>query len=545
MNKGGGASGAVAFPAYMEGVHGDWLGDESDPIDVNIVEAMNAILDSGVPGVKASTRMVCIAGDSINNDEGFTLRKYNGDTFVYKFSVDEGSVTGEDFVVYITSTANAVVVATCVVLFVEDSGQFEASGDGAEAIITQLISGVIGNGENSETVTDAGFSLPNFTGGVTASSVNPYTSISAYDPTSDINVYMDDLATYKAFVEALNPETALASHVGTALTKSGDTEFPPIDISTTVASIVSSAISDAGLAVTSAREATALDVETSIWDARSKASAATASAINSAISAAMAMIESAPVASMIVQFGQRAEVAHLKTLNRFAGGMAEINAVQGSAFLFGMALLEAEHTEKVDEFIAQLSLRIYESVVPTYLATELGFSREQLGLEVAFSTDQLQVFRERALTEIRAQVGLTAQVRRGRDAFFIQAVNDLAGMLSQQVAGKGSVASLSVEANRLKFTALSERDKQDLLYDVEEWLWQVKVFQYGSNVLSGIATGGQVLPERPSQMSTTLGGAFSGAGIGAAMGVTPGQKALGAGIGAIVGGIGGYFEGNY
>jgi len=777
-SKGGGASGAVSFPTYMEEVHADWLGNVGDApgtrVDVDIVGAMNAILDPGAPGIKASCEIVCVDESSISNNEGFTLRRFGGTTNVFKFSVDGGGVTGEDYTVSITGGDSDWEVADAISAAINGVDSYwAASSPGETEVVTIVIGpeGASGNGENSETVEHAEFSISNFAGGSDATTLNPYTEVTAYDPKTDIDTYMEDLATYKAFVEALYPEDALTRHAMLAEALSSEDNFPAVDIATTVASIVSASLVDATSVVLSAREtalidasSTALkarvtaatDIASAVLAARTKAgvdaSSATLTArttaatdIASAVlaargavatdvssaalstrplgaadaasaalnvraqvltdissvalgvrsqaeadmasvaltargamvadissvalasredgaldaagaithagmkavidvdtlvaranAAAVSIVDSAPVAALIAQFGQRAEVAHLKATNRFAGGMAEINAVQGSAFLFGMALMEAEHTEKVDEFVAQLAFWIFESVVPAYLQVGtahsleylraemtaiveqlrsraaflsdhlrseiasisdhlragVSYSAEHLRAEIAsigehlrawssysashvsgegmyaeqqmrvesefsavqlqieellsrtqtqveseFSRAHLQTFRDRANVEIRAQAGLTSQVRSGRDAFFNQAVNDLSNMLSQQVTGKQNVATTSVEANRIKFVALGEQSKQDLLYDVEEWLWQLKIFQYGSNVLSGIATGGQVLPERPSQMSTTLSGALSGAAVGMML---PGPAAIpgalaGLGIGAYLG----------
>ncbi len=525
MAKGGGVSGAVSFPNYQSDVHGDWLGNESvaapdTAIDINVVEAMNTILGSGPPGARSTAVIVAIPANDIVNDEGFTLVNNANVSKVYKFKVESGEVTGEDYIVQIYDDDTATEVATAINTYINASGWFVAERSEAVVTVTQLLVGTSGNRANSDTVTDVDFTLSAFTGGINAGSAtqNPYSAAEAYDPASDIDDILSDLATYKAFVETLNPEGLVGSHIDTALTLASDTNFPVLSISDAVGAIVTSAITDAASAAT---------------DARQKAGTDTDMMINSASVAAISIIDSTPVADMIEQFGQRAEVAHLKAMNRFAGGMAEVNAVQGSAFLFGLALLEAEHTEKVDEFIAQLSLRIFEIIVPAYLQTRM-----------ASSAEQLRVFRECAITEIRNQTAATMLVRQNKDAFLTTAVNDLANMVSQQMAGKHSVVATGAEAQRIKFVALSERDKQDLLYDVEEWLWELKLFQYGSNVLSGISGGGQVLPESPSQMQTTLGGAFTGAALGAGIGVTPMQKGIGAIAGGVLGGIGGYFEGS-
>ncbi len=728
MGKGGGTSGAVSYPAYIETRHGDWLGSAS--IDVDIVEAMNAILDPGVPAIKASCLLQAIGGVDLDTDDTFVLTDNAGAGWTYWFSVD-GSGPGGDYEVAVLSSDASVVVAGKIRTAITNSGKFAPSAGGSAITIVQLNEGTSGNRANSEAVTDVDFTLNSFTGGINQTSINPYSGIAAYDPSTDIETVLDNLAIYKAFVETLDPEGSLDRYSSAVLSQAGDTNFPQIDLASVVTAIVTAAISDVKTAVTDARtesvadaaatvtvarstaathagetagrvatladtetariaaavraeattdlttiaadakakaeitaaaidtvvraaaetdlstiaasartqtglasESTSLEARTQagadlpaaaavarneakttatavaldvrsigkadaegiITRARQKADADVTMMISSANAAAVSIIDSAPIAALIAQYGQRAEVAHLKTMNRFAGGMAEINAVQGSAFLFGMALLEAEHTEKVDEFLARLSLQIYESVIPSFLrmgatysaeqsqtearsiashlqartTSELGhlqaeiasiaqhlqtetafvqshlqaessaiaehlrarvafvlshlqtevssivehmragtaytesqtglepkFARDRMGLETEFSKDHLQTFRDRAIAEVKVQAGMTAQVRRGRDAYFLQAVDELFKVLSQEASGKRDLVGLSAEANRLKYVATSEYQKQNVLYDVEEWLWQLKVFQYGSNVLSGVSSGGQVLPERP------------------------------------------------
>lgn len=524
-NKGGGAAGAVSYPDYIMNVHADWLGvDPTDAlgamagrIELDVVDVINSLL-GGADADFATCTITSTIANNINNDEGFILVDYAGDVWVFKFNKDGGGTTS-GYEIVITTGDSAVVVAAATEAIISGTALFQQSVSGAVITVQQVTKGLLGNRPNRDLVVNAGFVITDFTGG--GNVVNPYSGVSAYNPAADINEFMSDVATYRAFAGALNPPEDFDSHVTKALSRTSASEFPAENITEAVTAIVSSAITDAGSAVTSAR---------------TLASTTAATAITAAISAATDAIDSAPVTEMIEQFRRRAETAHLKSVSRYTGGMADINAVQSSAFLFGLALMEAEHVERVEEFVAKLSMQIYMDVVPAYLQ-----------MEVSFSADHLTTFRERTNTQLRVQGALDAQVRKGRDAFMIQAVNELAGALAREGDSKKTATVLSAEAGRLKFVALGERDKQDMLYDIEEWLWELKLFQYGSNVLSGVSTGGQVLPERPSQMSSILSGAFAGAGVGAAAGAPVGGIGAGPGavIGGVIGGIGGYFEGNY
>ena len=69
--------------------------------------------------------------------------------------------------------------------------------------------------------------------------------------------------------------------------------------------------------------------------------------------------------------------------------------------------------------------------------------------------------------------------------------------------------------------------------------WPLEVFQYGSNLLAAVS-GGTGFTPGPTGVQSSLGGAMSGAAIGARI---SGGSMFGAGAGALLGGIGGYLLG--
>ncbi len=84
--------------------------------------------------------------------------------------------------------------------------------------------------------------------------------------------------------------------------------------------------------------------------------------------------------------------------------------------------------------------------------------------------------------------------------------------------------------------AFKEQVDQDFnIIDIDA-RWDMDVYQYGTNLLAGIA-GGTVSPGGDAQMSkgqSAIGGALSGAAMGAAIGGGPGAL-----VGGVLGGIGG------
>ena len=249
----------------------------------------------------------------------------------------------------------------------------------------------------------------------------------------------------------------------------------------------------------------------------------------SAVTKVADIMESAPITAMIVQFQQRAEASHLRIVSRYSGGMADINAVQGSAYLMGLALLESEHAQRVEEFVANLSYQIYTQMIPLYFQEHSRYVNEELSTFVGKFNQHL-----------KSHVVMDATKESNRAHYINVAANEMSRLLLSKVDGAKLVASMQETVGKDRIIASSEEIKQGVLYDVEDWLWDLKVYQYGANILSGASTGGQVLPEAPSQLSSTISGVASGAAAGLALG-KGNPWAIGAG--AVLGGIGGFFEG--
>ena len=100
----------------------------------------------------------------------------------------------------------------------------------------------------------------------------------------------------------------------------------------------------------------------------------------------------------------------------------------------------------------------------------------------------------------------------------------------------GDVARLRYEEGRIKIVANKEYNDINIKIDEKSALWDLEVFQYASNLLAS-ASGGTAVTSanQPSIMQSALGGGLSGAASGAMIGsAVPG---IGTGIGAAVGGV--------
>jgi hypothetical protein len=106
--------------------------------------------------------------------------------------------------------------------------------------------------------------------------------------------------------------------------------------------------------------------------------------------------------------------------------------------------------------------------------------------------------------------------------------------LLERVRLEGQHAHIAAEHKRIHIVAESEQDREDKDIAERDSRWDLGVFQYGAAVMASVS-GGAVLPDKPSAFQSVLGGAMSGAAVGAAAGL-PGM-----GIGAALGGLAGLF----
>lgn len=175
-----------------------------------------------------------------------------------------------------------------------------------------------------------------------------------------------------------------------------------------------------------------------------------------------------------------------RALNEFAGGMAEINAVGGSAFAFGVAQIRARFESDVNRHRSQL---------------ETTFQRE-------------------------------------KTLFIVQAAGEMAKELQFKVGSMHSLAQLQGEINRVAIIAQKEWLEQELTQEVERIFWDPNLFKFGGQMVASIA--GVATPERGmSRTSSVLSGAITGGSSLASLGAQAGAGP------AVMLGIAGAFLGGY
>ncbi len=157
---------------------------------------------------------------------------------------------------------------------------------------------------------------------------------------------------------------------------------------------------------------------------------------------------------------------------RFEAGMRNINAVVSSAFALGRAIIEDGQTREVAKYSAAQHMKAFGDDALRLIALKLDYQK--------------------------------------------------------------NLTHLTAEANRIKIAAKSGEAESNLGIDEADALWDIKLFQYGANLLASIGSG-TALPKEKSQAQQALGGAMVGAAAGAYLAAPTGGMSIVAG--AVIGGI--------
>lgn len=249
-----------------------------------------------------------------------------------------------------------------------------------------------------------------------------------------------------------------------------------------------------------------IDVATIISNARSKADLE----VSAAVSSALEVIQDVVVRSAVRSFERRADTARLRSVNRFSGGMSDINAVHSSSYMLGMALIEAQHLQNVDEFDAGLTNDLYQG---------------------AFSS-HVELYKTNFTIELQEAM----QEKKIRDTLMAQSAQALMSSLFQRVGLEQASTETLAEVKTLRMAAVQEYELSNVDIDAKFGMWDFEVYGKSSNVLASISGASAALPEKPSRVSSILGGVLRGGAAGAPLGP------VGAGVGAVLGGVAGAFS---
>jgi phosphotransferase system HPr-like phosphotransfer protein len=332
----------------------------------------------------------------------------------------------------------------------------------------------------------------------------------------------------------------------------------------TWASIIDAAITKAGTAITNAFAGVAIagitEWTTVLDDAKTKRDA---------------IFSDSEMANKVDAYEDDTLPSYQREVARFAGGMADINAVNSSAYMVGLSLLARRRVQDVNKFRADLRVE-YEKESMNFIQNiatlrgdiergEANIHGNLLGLHARIQKEFIEntsdlageidfrkadterrlrdSFEDRKVTFITKSLVSMIEMLLNQTKLRVMATNaGITEMMRYQLTTvdmSRALASLIAEFNRLKIVASQEYLDRTLDLDVKNTLWDMNIYQYGTNVLSGIGAGGQIMPEKMSASQSALGGALGGAALGIQSGGGPAAIAAG----AILGGIGGYLAG--
>ena len=430
-------------------------------------------------------------------------------------------------------------------------------------------------------------------------SATPFEGLDYVDPEDWLEEVEDSIQSVVDKLDTLDPETDWKSNMTKAITEVAtliDTDYGTVAtaMSTAWGSLSTKAQTEMALIITDGHIATIIayfGTWSSIIDAAiTKAGTAITDTFASVAIAGVtdwttvmdeaktkrdAMFSDSEIANKVDAYEDDTLPSYQREVARFTGGMADINAVNCSAFMIGLSLLARRRVQDVNKFRADLkveyekeSMNFIENIATLRADIEKGKSNiygNLLGLHARIQKEFIEntsdlasdidfkkadterrlrdAFEDRKVTFItKALVSMVEMLLNQTKLRVMATSSAITEMMHYQLTTvdmSRALASLTTEFNRLKIVASQEYLDRTLDLDVKHTLWDMNIYQYGTNVLSGIGAGGQIMPEKMSAAQSALGGALSAASLGIQSGGGPAAIA-GA---AIVGGIGGYLAG--
>jgi hypothetical protein len=289
---------------------------------------------------------------------------------------------------------------------------------------------------------------------------NPYSNKVAIDPDTELASSQAAITATGVLASALPTTIGLSAY--SAAVKAADV------FNTTI-------LTDAVAIETAERSATAL----AVTGALSAASSAVTSSITS-----LPAIDSASITAMVTAYSTRIKKQYLQAMARLASSLSDINAVNSSAFVWGMAGLERQLLDDVNHYDASLDMEL----------NKLKYAK-QLEIYTAAFNEYMQTFRVTFAEHLHGYLS--------RDIILLNQITNLVAttqnMIQNKYTSQFNLMNAQLAFNLSKYQVLtSEQDKQ-LDIDLEEQLWRWKMYQYGANFFS--CAGGAALIS--SQKTTT------------------------------------------
>lgn len=169
---------------------------------------------------------------------------------------------------------------------------------------------------------------------------------------------------------------------------------------------------------------------------------------------------------------------------------------------------EAEITADIAAFAALQDDQINTVILPRFQA---GMRDINAVVSSAFvlGESNIEGFRNRDVAQHSSKLRIASISNRSN--LYVHAADQVLRFTMQKYAWKETLVKTVIETNRIKIVAKKEEADINLDIDENDALWDIKLFQHGSNALAGIG-GGTVAAsgKQKSQAASTIGGAISG-----------------------------------
>lgn len=232
-----------------------------------------------------------------------------------------------------------------------------------------------------------------------------------------------------------------------------------------------------------------------------------------------------------------------KTLPAFRAGMQDVNLVTSSAFVVGEALIYAFKNRDLAKYTADIRLNAANKNADIRLSNNQSIvAMNQVKSNLTDSVLKLVLSGSDSLMKSKIGVRLDVASRnvdvKVANNQGIISTNQLKSSLSDDVlklslTGNDTLMKTTAELSRISIVAKKEQNDLNNEIAAKDAVWDLEVFQYGGNLLAAIS-GSSMATQKPSTVSSVIGGAMSGAAAGGSIG-GPWGAAIGGGIGAIAG----------
>lgn len=380
--------------------------------------------------------------------------------------------------------------------------------------------------------------------------ITPYTDLVSYNPDTDIAATQNRLDKLSSIVDGWDENVDWDKMVSTALARDLELFKHGDAVDSMVEGVVRDGLKYAADSIIEGGEQALANIDDLINQAVDKSLSNLTTAVSTAgkdvadvwndettasLQSAVDVVNSSLINDQIDAYEDNINQSHYRSLNRFTGGMADINSVNGSQFIMGLALLERDRQADVNQFSANLRQTVFTQA---YAQRGQGFQQTlstYIGAYISAvqnHTGSYGVVLQQFLDTFKAQHTVHMQSKGVRASVVDNSVGRIAHLLDGRTQAANMATHLQAEVNRIKFVGKNEEISTNAEFTKSDMLWGLEGWQYPANVLAS-SSGGVGHPTSKQSgggTSSVLGGALGGAASGASVAGVPG---------AIVGGIGG------